>query len=114
MYEWSAVRPHPCGFCPFLKKSSGNPYLKILDFSHLLLRMPLIFFLQTFSLPPFTALLGHPVQYLILSNKILCRFIEGEGQVGPCLCVALHQTRIFEWCYYRENTKNFNSLMQTF
>ena len=30
-----AVRP-PCGFCPLLKKSLGNPYLKILDFSQLL------------------------------------------------------------------------------
>ena len=29
------------GFCPLLKKSSGNPYLKILDFSNFLLWMPL-------------------------------------------------------------------------
>ena len=27
--------PHPVVFCPLLKKSSGNPYLKILDFSQL-------------------------------------------------------------------------------
>ena len=25
--------PLPCGFCPLLKKSSGNPYLKMHDFS---------------------------------------------------------------------------------
>ena len=30
-----AVRP-PMVFCPLLKKSLGNPYLKILDFSYLL------------------------------------------------------------------------------
>ena len=31
----SAVRPPPCGFLPFTKKSSGNPYPKILDFSQI-------------------------------------------------------------------------------
>ena len=36
-----AVRPPPVVFCPLLKKFKGNPYLKILDFSQLLLRMPL-------------------------------------------------------------------------
>ena len=30
-----AVRPPPLGFFPLLKKSSGNPYLKILDFFQL-------------------------------------------------------------------------------
>ena len=30
-----AVRPLPVFFCPLIKKSSGNPYLKIHDFSQL-------------------------------------------------------------------------------
>ena len=33
-WEGGAVRPPPtCGFLPLLKKNSGNPYLKIIDFS---------------------------------------------------------------------------------
>ena len=40
-----AVRPPPVVFCPLLKKSSYNPYLKILDFSQLLVAdTPMIFF----------------------------------------------------------------------
>ena len=47
------------GGIPSLKKTSDNPYLKILDFW---LRMPILFFSQKFSLRPLIALLGHPVQ----------------------------------------------------
>ena len=53
----------PVVFCPLLKKSLGNPYLKILDFSQLLVAdTPMILFLQKFCSHPLTALLGHPVQ----------------------------------------------------
>ena len=30
--ELDALTPYPWGFCPLLKKSSGNIYLKILEF----------------------------------------------------------------------------------
>ena len=60
----TSSNPSPVVFCPLLKKSSGNPYLKILDFSQLLIAdTPIIFFLlKKFSLHPLRALLGHPVQ----------------------------------------------------
>ena len=54
--------PTPLAFCPFLKKSSGNPYLKILfTFHHFLLRM-------------------------LLWNKIRkCNFIHSQSTFGtPC------------------------------
>ena len=39
--------PPPVVFCPLLKKSSGNPYLKILDFSQILSAdTPINFFLS--------------------------------------------------------------------
>ena len=37
----SDIRGHKCNeivFCPFIKKSSGNPCLKILDFSQLFVK----------------------------------------------------------------------------
>jgi len=34
-------QPPSVAFCPLLKKSKGNPQLKILDFSNFLLRMPI-------------------------------------------------------------------------
>ena len=38
--------PPPTVFCPLLKKSSANPYLKFLDFSQLLVAdTPMKFFL---------------------------------------------------------------------
>ena len=53
----------PSVFCPLLKKSSDDPYLKLLDFSQLLVAdTHMIFFFQKFSLHPLTALFGHPVQ----------------------------------------------------
>ena len=36
-----AVYAPPVVFCPLLKKSSGNPYLKFLTFPNFLLLMPL-------------------------------------------------------------------------
>ena len=50
-------------FCPLLKKSSGNPYLKILDFSQLFIAdAPMKKKSKNLVLPPRRALLGHPVQ----------------------------------------------------
>ena len=57
----------PTVFCPLLKKSSYNTYLKFLDFSQLLVAdTPMIFFFNIFYLHPLSALLGHPVQKLFL------------------------------------------------
>ena len=40
--------PPYCGFCPLLKKSKVNPYLKILDFSQLFVVDASIIFLSGF------------------------------------------------------------------
>ena len=56
--QWSTQFPYGGWFFALLKKSLGNPYLKILDF--------LIFFFNKFCLHPLTALLGHPVQKYFL------------------------------------------------
>ena len=49
-----AINFTPCGFVPFTQKSSGNPYLKILELTQLCCGFPYE--------PPLTALLGHLVQ----------------------------------------------------
>ena len=47
----------------FTKKSSDDSYLKLLDFSKLLVKSASVkFFLQKFSLSSLTELLGHQVQ----------------------------------------------------
>ena len=52
----------PVVFCPLLKKYSGNPYLKILDYFQLFIAdAPMSFFLNL-VFPPRRALLRHPVQ----------------------------------------------------
>ena len=52
----------PVFFCPLLKKSAGNPYLKIFYFSHLLIAdTPMKFFFDKFCLHPLTALFRHSV-----------------------------------------------------
>ena len=59
-----AVRPDsPVVFCPLLKKSSGNTYLKLLDFSQLYIAdAPIKKKSKKLVLPPRKSLLGHPVQ----------------------------------------------------
>ena len=57
-----AVRPLTCGFCPLLKKSSCNTYLKILVFSLFIADAPIKIKSKNLVLPPRKALLGHPVQ----------------------------------------------------
>ena len=47
LIKGGAVRPPPVVFCPLLKNSSGYPYMKILDFSQLLVT-PWIFFSTNF------------------------------------------------------------------
>ena len=50
-------------FCPLLKKSSGNPYLKILDFSQLLVAdTRMIFFSKKFLFTPSDSTFGAPSQ----------------------------------------------------
>ena len=51
--------PHPTVFCPLLKKSSDDPYLKFLDFSQLLVAdtPKKIFLSRNFFLHSLTALL---------------------------------------------------------
>ena len=62
-------------FYTLLKKSLGDPYLKLLDFSQLLVADTLQKFLyQIFSLHPLTAPLGHQVQkwiwFFIVSTNL--------------------------------------------
>ena len=60
--DWGHCTP-PVVFCPLLKKSSGNPYLKILDFSQLFIAdAPMKKKSKNLVLPLRRALLGHPVQ----------------------------------------------------
>ena len=48
-----ALYAPPVVFCPLLKKSPGNPYLKILDLSQLLVAdTPMHFFLQQILFTP--------------------------------------------------------------
>ena len=53
----------PMVFCPLLKKSSEDPYLKFLDFSQLLVADTSMnfFFFQKIGLHPPKAIFGHPV-----------------------------------------------------
>ena len=54
--------PPPTVFCPLLKISSYNPYLKFLDFSQLLVAdTPMKFYFEKFCFHPLTALLRHAV-----------------------------------------------------
>ena len=47
------IHPPPTVFCPLLKKSSCNPYLKFLDFSQLLVaETPMKFFFRKILFPP--------------------------------------------------------------
>ena len=50
----AGIHPPPTGFCPLLKKSAYDPYLKFLDFSQLLVvDTPMNFFsLEKFRLHP--------------------------------------------------------------
>ena len=69
MFIFNSIRNPPSPvFCPLLKKTSYNPYLKFLDFSQLLVADT-----QKFCLHPLTALLGHEVQkyffYFLLESK---------------------------------------------
>ena len=50
------------GFCPLLKRSSAYLYLKIIDFSQLLVADTHMNFVFQNSVHPLTALLGHPIQ----------------------------------------------------
>ena len=52
--------PSPCRFCPLLKKSSGNPYLKICDLTqYFFMDLNMKKKLKSLVLPPLTALLGN-------------------------------------------------------
>ena len=56
------VLPPPLVFCPLLKKSSGNPYLKIIDFSQLFIADAPEKESKNLGSPLRRALLGHPVK----------------------------------------------------
>ena len=65
-----AIRPPPVVFCPLLKKSSGNPYLKILDFSQIFISDdPMKKEIQKFCLTPAQSTFGTP------STKIFLFFL---------------------------------------
>ena len=66
-----AVGPPPsCDFLPFTQKSSGNPYLKIIDFSQLFISdAPMKKNSTNLVLSPRRLLLGHPVQKYL---KMFC------------------------------------------
>ena len=49
----AGIHPPPTGFCPLLKKSAYDPYLKFLDFSQLLVAdTPIKFFFRKILFPP--------------------------------------------------------------
>ena len=68
-----------------LKKSSGNPYLKICDLTqYFFADTPMKKKIKNLVLPPLTALLGHPVQnnFFASIKKIFLQILDIKKSSG--------------------------------
>ena len=92
-----AVRT-PVVFCPILNKSSGNPYLKILDLSQLFIAdAPMKKKSKNLVLPPRRAFLGHPIQKYL---EKFC-FNKKKSHIECWVKNRVNRVRVFHfWLFF--------------
>ena len=77
-------------FCPLLKKSSGNPYLKILDFSQIFIAdAPMKKKIQKFSFTPAQSTFGTP-----MDERVKNSYNPGLIYINPAYTRALSLSRL--------------------